>query len=522
MALFGSQAKACSHRVFESCQKPVCRQVTAIRAASTSAEPPREQPPPGRPRGPQPHQAPHQRNVDARSAADRCSGRRGHAPPRAPARARGAASPDTKTSRRRGRAPIARQITAATLMANSSATRGGDLPGGPARLGKGIKNRQPHRDEQSATNRRHTRRPRSPAGRTTAEWNCSPAHCDEPWSRRSRPGPLPRAAAFPDHAPWKWRRLPRWGDHLLPEARCAGLRRASSEPAEGPKVEQQEQAPAASPKSTWLSDPRRTARPPPGSARAIEDVGRTRHVGREGEHEKQPAEHVAPFGDPGDRLDAQGMQGEQGRHQRARPSAAYVRSGSLSPPSRRSLVPQWAPLAGPSSATGPKTARPPKQRAARRWSNGVRPDAGHRVDSRACGKASRADTSRPPDRWSKPRRSPTTRSPPTRAALSRRTGHRRSSRIPGSSVRLNTSRTATTRKCAHRNRLPGVGPALGPGLGGRRRFDGRLRHDVFSRRPKGSREGLIVSSWHPLLTASTDRQPVRAEPPCDRSAQTAG
>ena len=42
-------------------------------------------------------------------------------------------------------------------------------------------------------------------------------------------------------------------------------------------------------------------------------------IGPQREHKKQPAEHVAPLGHPGDRLDMQGMKGEQCRHQRAGP-----------------------------------------------------------------------------------------------------------------------------------------------------------------------------------------------------------
>ena len=91
-------------------------------------------------------------------------------------------------------------------------------------------------------------------------------------------------------------------------------------------------------------------------------------VRSEGQHEKQPAQHVPSLGQPGHRFDVQRMNGKDRRH----------------------------------PGTGPKIAGHPQQdqeqeapmtpRAAAHWSDSVPPDSGHRAGSPTCGRRPSGDT----------------------------------------------------------------------------------------------------------------------------------
>ena len=87
------------------------------------------------------------------------------------------------------------------------------------------------------------------------------------------------------------------------------------------------------------------------------------------QHEKQPAQHVLALGHPGNRLDPQGMNGEDRRHPRAGPECR------------------------PSSAATPGRGGPPRRRARVRWSDDGRPASDHRAGSRACARARSAGAS---------------------------------------------------------------------------------------------------------------------------------
>ena len=209
--------------------------------------------------------------------------------------------------------------------------RGGDLPCRPARLGMRIENRESHRNEELAQI--------GHAGNGRVGQSLGQRQSDRgavPWvsigQAGRRRGPGPRAAACPE------RRAKESPPCAIGRRLSAGCRMRPSDggrpkPPQGPKIEQQQQR--------WNRHQHRLGHQTQGEQTDHGEITPERSrmadifaIGPQGEHEEQPAEHVAPLGHPGDRLDVQGMQGR-----------------TMPPPAH------WA-KALRSFATGPKTASP--------------------------------------------------------------------------------------------------------------------------------------------------------------------